>query len=180
MDKTDYLDAAIEALKKLDGLQKQRESIDAEAMKLEQFIIASANMLPDDGKEAILGNLELKQELFRVTEAGLTVAVRSVLKIASGEWLTTTNVRDRLEKMGFDFSTYSTSPLASISTVLRRMPSDDVERKVANDVTMYRLKNPIELKNLSALKDLCLAEPFKPSDNIGSVFAALAGKPKKK
>lgn len=137
MDKLDYLNAATDAIEKLKKLQTQREAIDAEAMKLEQFVVAAANMLPDDGRDVLLKNLELTQELSRIREVGLTDAIRTVLKSAR-EWLSVTTVRDHLIAIGFNFSGYSANPLASVSTVLRRLSLDEVERKTADGIAVYR------------------------------------------
>ena len=139
MDTNDYFEVAIGAMKKLDALRAQRETIDAEVVKLEQFVAATANLLSDEHKNLVLQKLELTQELSRVHERGLTDAVRVILR-STEEWLTTTNIRDRLLNMGFDFSDYSSNPLASVSTVLRRLPSDEVERKSVEGVTVCRWK----------------------------------------
>jgi hypothetical protein len=59
----------------------------------------------------------------------------------AGNWLTATNVRDHLVGLGFDFSGYSTNPLASVSTTLRRMKPEEVETTtVDGGVTAYQWK----------------------------------------
>lgn len=139
MDTSNYFILADDAMNKLEALQRQRESIDAEIMKLEQLVAATANMLPDAERDVLMRKLTLMQELFRLREVGLTDAIRSILKASAGEWMTVATVRDRLIKAGFDFSGYSTNPLASVSTVLRRMPPEEVERTtVDGGVAAYR------------------------------------------
>jgi hypothetical protein len=73
-----------------------------------------------------------------MAEAGLTEAIRSVLKKNYRQWLTVTQVRDRLESAGFDFSSYKSSPLASISTTLKRFKAEDVETAEIDGVAAYR------------------------------------------
>jgi hypothetical protein len=76
------------------------------------------------------------------------------LKAAYGDWLTVTNVRDRLNKAGFDFSTYSSNPLASISAILRRMKPEEIESTVADGgVAAYRWKNTKQLIGVVPLSE---------------------------
>jgi hypothetical protein len=149
MDIADYMAAITDGFSKLDKLYSDRESIDGEIMKTEQFIVAAANMCPDNVRDLTTRRIEVLQELYKVRGEGLTDAIRAVLKAAHGDWMTVTNVRDRMSKAGFDFSSYSSSPLASISAILRRMKSEEVEtRLVDGGVTAYRWKDTSEL-NLS-------------------------------
>ena len=139
MTATDYLSIVRDALEKLKTLNGQREALDIESVKLEQFIIATANLLLESERNLVLATMENLQEVHRLREVGLTDAIRSVLKAAAGEWLTAAHVRDRLISAGFDFSTYTANPLASVSTTLRRIKSDDVETtNVDGGVTAYR------------------------------------------
>jgi hypothetical protein len=139
MDSKHYSALAMDAFAKLEKLQQERESIEAEAMKLEQLIAATANMLPDDTREKVMLRLTTLRELFRRRDVGLTDAIRTILRKAAGDCLTATNVRDRLISFGFDFTDYSTNPLASISTTLRRMKPEEVETTtVDGGVAAYR------------------------------------------
>jgi hypothetical protein len=139
--------AITENFSKLERLYSDRESINGEIMKTEQFIAAAANMLPDNVRDLAIKRITVLQELYRVRDAGLTEAIRAILKTAKGDWLTVTNVRDRLSRAGFDFSSYTASPLASISAILRRMKSEEVETTMVDGgVTAYRWKDGSELK----------------------------------
>jgi hypothetical protein len=139
MTATDYLSIVRDALEKLKTLNGQREALDIESVKLEQFIIATANLLLESERNLVLATMENLQEVHRLREVGLTDAIRSVLKAADGEWLTAAHVRDRLISAGFDFSSYTANPLASVSTTLRRIKSEDVETtNVDGGVTAYR------------------------------------------
>jgi hypothetical protein len=141
MDTATYVGLLSQAFNRLEELQRQRESLDAEIMKLEQFISATANLLPDDQRDLAMRRMETMRELQRVRDSGLTEAIQIVLKSA-GDWLTTAQVRDKLISLGFDFSLYSTNPLSSISTILRRMKSEELETRTTNDgATAYRWKN---------------------------------------
>src|SRR5260370_22883641 len=124
MDDPHFLTLINGAFDKLEELQRDRESIEAETMKIEQLIAAAANMLPDDTRSLVVQRMELLRELSRFRDVGLTEAIRVVLRQGTGDWLTATNVRDRLATLGFDFSAYSTNPLASVSTILRPMKAE--------------------------------------------------------
>jgi len=153
MDDTHYLTLITDSFSKLEKLQRDRESIEAEAMKLEQLIAATANMLPDDTKSIVMLKLTKLRELFRLRDVGLTDAIRTILRQRAGDWLTVTNVRDRLVGLGFDFTGYSTNPLASVSTTLRRMKPDEVETTtVDGGVAAYRWKQPSQAEKFEAMR----------------------------
>lgn len=60
------------------------------------------------------------------TNAGMTDSIREILR-KSPEPLTASEIRDALERLGFDMKSYS-NPLATIHTVLRRLAeADEVE-----------------------------------------------------
>jgi hypothetical protein len=151
-DKSEYIALANAAIERIEKLYEQRETIDAEVMKQEQFASAIANFLPDYERSLVIRRIENIQALQRVRDSGLTDSVRIVLGNAE-DWLTTTQVRDRLLALGFDFSLYSTNPLASVSTTLRRMKPDDVEMKTNQDgITIYRWKDNRTAKKLAAMQ----------------------------
>jgi hypothetical protein len=152
MDESQYLSLIQEAFSKLENLQRRRESIEAEAMKLEQLIAATANMLDDETKNVVMNRLEIHRELSRIRDVGLTDAIRAIVREKAGDWLTVTNVRDRLVSGGFDFAGYSTNPLASISTTLRRMKPEEVETTIIEGVAAYRWKKPSQAEKAEAVR----------------------------
>jgi hypothetical protein len=152
MNSVDYFGLVSQALSRVEELQTQREVIDTEIMKQEQFITATANFLIDEQRDLVLKRLEIIRDLQRVRESSLTESVRFVLGKAD-EWLTTSQVRDRLIALGFDFSLYSTNPLASVSTTLRRMKFEEVETRTTSDgITAYRWKNRKAIAKAAAIK----------------------------
>jgi hypothetical protein len=120
---------------------RQREELDAELLKLRQLINATANMLPDDEK----ADYESQLAALAAQMTGLTEAVRDALKLATadGSYATATQIRDHLVKAGFDFTRYSSNPLASVNTALRRFKPEEVEPgQTESGVTTYRWKLP--------------------------------------
>jgi hypothetical protein len=141
MDNADYFAMVVAALKEVQTLQEQREAVEAEITKQEQLISALSNFLTDEQKAPVLDKLRINQELQRVRELGLTESVRTVLN-ATNEWLTATQVRDKLVDLGFNFSTYTSNPLSSVSTTLRRIRQEEVDFKTNSDgVAIYRWRH---------------------------------------
>jgi hypothetical protein len=136
--RTDYYKLVQKEFDKLEKLQRQRDDLDVEIAKSKQFIAATANMLEDEEREWVLKTVTLIEKVEKIAEAGLTDAIRSVLKRDYRQWLTVTQVRDKLKSAGFDFSGYRSSPLASISTTLKRFKSDDVETAEIDGVAAFR------------------------------------------
>lgn len=147
-----YIALILNAFKKIEELQAKRDKLDAEMVKQEQFISATANFLPDNERDVVMDRMRSGQTLQKIRESGLTDAIRIVLKKAT-ESLTTAQVRDRLIQLGFDFAFYSTNPLASISTTLRRMKDEDVETRITGDgVATYRWIGPLGPSLLQKIK----------------------------
>ncbi len=133
---TDYKKLIDESFEKFMALFEQREGIDAELMKLRQFIYATINMLPDEERQAYNERLDNLAN----NSGGLTDAIKDILKYAvtGGRFVTVSQIRDYLQKLGFDFSGYSSNPLASVNTVIKRMKPNDVETTTIDGVTAYR------------------------------------------
>src|SRR5208337_2582458 len=94
------------------------------------------NMLPDEQRQAYNDRFD---ELTSKS-GGLTEAIEDILKYATseGKYLTVSQVRDHLKKAGFDFSRYTSNPLASVNTVIKRFKPSDVESTTIDGVTAYR------------------------------------------
>jgi uncharacterized ParB-like nuclease family protein len=161
MTDSEYLRLLESSIKKLDALRWQREEIDVEMAKLQQFIQATVNLLPDEATnkyKALLAEMNKETEM---ASAGLTDAIRSILQRRYPAWLSVTNVRDALVAAAFDFSSYKSNPLAAISTTLRRLAkSDDVETTEIDNVNAYRMASTLA--------------------KIDAIVATLTGTPRKK
>jgi len=139
MDDAYYMKILIAELEKLVKLMKQRGAIEVQSAKCEEFISATINMLSEEKRDEFRKTLDAVKEVGKDRDANLTYAIRRILQEATG-YLTVSGVRDRLKEFGFDFSSYTSNPLASISTTLRRMKPEDVEVREAEGITMYRWK----------------------------------------
>ena len=79
-----------------------RQALDLEIAKKKQFIRATMNMLPDEDRAAFDAALDkLSGE-----PLGLTDAIRKALQTEPKKSFTATDVRDKLKRANFDFSSY--------------------------------------------------------------------------
>src|SRR5271165_4630297 len=96
-------------------LVQEKQSLDRRIGKLQQIVIANADMLSDAEKESVL--LALDDAL---PPTGFTQAIRFELRRAGQRGLTPKEMRAALINRGIDLHSQS-NPLASIHTVLKRL-----------------------------------------------------------
>jgi hypothetical protein len=133
----DYTKIADEHLAKLTSLREQKEQIEQDIKATTEMIRAAVNMMPEDDKAKYARDLQQVQ----LKEIGLTGAIRSLLQQNSRVFLAPLEIRDILQQKGFDFSAYTSNPLISIHSILKRFKPSEVEKKLYMDgVTGYRWK----------------------------------------
>jgi hypothetical protein len=137
-----YRQVLEDALYESSILSKERDQIEAKLQRLRHFVYATVNMLPD--AERNVYQAELAALASRV--GNLTDSIRETLKLATqrNSYLTATEVRDHLKNSGFDFSQYTSNPLASVNTILRRFKPSEVETSTRDGVRTYRWVTKIE------------------------------------
>jgi hypothetical protein len=137
----DYQEQLEAIFKRLVEIVRQKSDLDAEATKLTQLLHATANMLPDDERNVIVGKWAALMQAQMHRETTLIDSIRKVLREAGRERLTVAQIRDKLMASGFDFSEYMSNPLASISTTLLRLKEKrEVDSKTVEGVATYRLR----------------------------------------
>lgn len=111
----------------IDGLQQSANGLIVYAETLED---ADGNL-----RQAIA---ELKKDLAaNIFPVKLTDACRYLIG-HSGGWMSAVDVRDALEARGFDFSGYTSNPLSSIHTTLRRLKeADTISERNEGGATVY-------------------------------------------
>lgn len=90
--------------------------------------------------------------------ASLLDAVRNTLRSCYPRRLTSAQVRDELRLAGFDFSSYDSGPLPSVSTTLRRLKeSGEATREDSRGVASYQANLPERslLHNQRAMMGSC-------------------------
>jgi hypothetical protein len=161
MNDANYRDALNDTLRKMVAIREEIERLEITAAKLRQFFFATLNMLPEDEHATYMSIFREANEALKIREASLKDAVYEVLSKGYPKYLTTTEVRDRLQSNGFDFSGYTSNALASVSTTLRRLKPEEVETLDREGVVGFRLRNiptlrAVELgpKKMGKLSDL--------------------------
>jgi len=69
----------------------------------------------------------------------LTECCRDILR-QRNDWMSPVEVRESLLAAGFDFSSYTSNPLSSIHTTLKRMVPDELLTETRDDGQVYRWK----------------------------------------
>jgi hypothetical protein len=69
----------------------------------------------------------------------LSECCRDILR-AKKDWMSPVQVREALLAAGFDFSSYTSNPLSSIHTTLKRMVPHEIEANEGADGQVYRWK----------------------------------------
>jgi hypothetical protein len=141
MTDPEYAKMVWKSIRKLRSLFEHRNETDLEIAKVRQFARATINMLPDEQRRRMERMLALVDNSDTLGRIGLTDAVRNVLEQSPKQWFTVAQVRDALQDAGFDFSSYTSNPLSSVSTTLKRIKSPDIESAEIEGVTAYRSKN---------------------------------------
>jgi hypothetical protein len=142
MTDVDYKKALEDHFIRFGAAVKRRDEAEDEIARLRQLIHATANMLSDEDRVAF----ESRIDALAATMQGLTSAVRDVLKKYArisldkeSSYMTAVQVRDELMHVRrFDFSGYASNPLASISTVLRRLKPTEAKSMQIGGVMAYR------------------------------------------
>lgn len=113
----DHIKAVGELRTELRELIKQRDHIERRMSDVNLALRSVARMIPDEKqREAIVAELEHS----RRKPAGLTEVILTFLGNSPHHVHTANDVREWLDREGFDLSDYS-QPLATISTTLRRL-----------------------------------------------------------
>ena len=122
MADTEYIEALAKHLATWAGLAEKRAQLDAELAKLRQLIHATLNMLSDEERR----KYSVAFESMGAPQLGLTDAICRILETAT-DWMTAVEVRDELVNSGFNFDSYTSNPLASVHTVLKRLFPEKLE-----------------------------------------------------
>ena len=125
-DSIDYYQIFSGLVQRQVELAQRRDEIDAETAKLKQLILATFAMLPENKQAIYQTEIDALEDESGV---GVLSAIKQVFRSHKGEWLTASQVRDRLHEMGFDLTRYRANPMASIVTTLKRMAPAQLKTK---------------------------------------------------
>ncbi|MGA2370429.1 MAG: hypothetical protein ABSG11_07155 [Candidatus Korobacteraceae bacterium] len=135
----DYKQLLYEKFLELGEKIKARDALEFEIAKLNQFVRATLRMLPEKEQE------EFEQYLneLDIRSGGLTDAIKRALQAAPKDaWITGPALRQRLIEAGFDFSQYTSNPLASIYSVAKRFKPTEVKTEMIEGIRSFRWVGP--------------------------------------
>jgi len=141
MTSQDYKAVLVNALERLGQLRQNKSAIEVEMENLRRFVSATIHMLPDAERNEFTAWAREAIGRNEIRELGLTDAIRSILEQQRKRWFTITQIRNSLNLARFDFSGYTSNPLASISATLKRLAPAEVEATEIDGVAAYRWKN---------------------------------------
>jgi hypothetical protein len=130
----DYYATIADSASELVRLDKERKRIEQEAQNHRELIVASIKMLPDDEQDKFL---RILGDAIITRKVRLTDAIREAL--STSDWLTASEVKARVERRGFDFSGFTTNPVSSIYSILRRDKAVDSQTGESG-TAVFRLK----------------------------------------
>src|SRR5262245_21046298 len=132
----DYRKLITSLISEWEDLSRQRDEIDLKLAKVFQLLKAALPMLPEEDRE----RLQEASPRLQSQMMGLTGAIRIILKSSPDKKFSPTMIRDELKRAGWDFSAYTTNPLASIHAILKRFSGEDVEVTHIDGATAYQWK----------------------------------------
>lgn len=150
-------------LKKANDLQQEEKRIRSSIEKVNEMLKASFFLMTEEEQGKLLTVYTAALEQVTKEQIGLTDAIRNVLESNPMEWFHAVKVRESLNQSGFDFSTYTTNPLTSIHTVLKRFKRAEVKtRKGKMGLQEYRWASQVSrqqrlsaaLQKMGKLSDL--------------------------
>ena len=137
-----FVEGLARSIERFKALGEQRKQTEGEMAKMRQYMSATLDLLDGDLREAWESIVDsIVEGSDAIASSTLTEAIKRTLNVNFPDWLTVANVRDQLVASGFDFSSYKSNELASVSTTLRRM-KDETEVRQTNGTNEYRLAPP--------------------------------------
>jgi hypothetical protein len=121
MTPSEYEQLLAKSVQRFRDLYEQRQAIEVELIKLRQFIDATMVMVGQKERERWEAEMEELVGKMVASSASLADSIRRVFDDHPNYGFTASTIREMLLKAGFDFSSYTSNPLSSISTTLRRM-----------------------------------------------------------
>jgi len=131
----EYLRIFQDHLTKLRRLALQQLETRNEIEKVIHMLSATYSMLSENDQKAVSDAFKTVVRLTEGQERGLTEAIKSVLQSNPKGWFNAIEVRDQLQESGFDFSGYTSNPLSSVHSVLKRFKQTEVKTRIGIDAS---------------------------------------------
>jgi ABC-type transporter Mla subunit MlaD len=132
-------------------LNSRAEEIDRKLQAIQQTLqglslYSTAQEAPTELTKKTLLNLQsIAEQMSRSfaqigatdTPKTLSECCRDILR-KKGDWMSAVQVREALNAAGFDFSSYTSNPLSSIHTTLKRLAQDELQTTTRAEGQVYR------------------------------------------
>jgi len=143
---SEYEDIFLSHLRKMNGLRVEEARIRTELDKVTEMLRVSFSLMTEEEQSRLLSAFTSVMETVANQELGLTEAIRTILQSSTNEWFGSVKMKDRLVQAGFDFSGYTSNPLSSVNTVLKRFKRTVVKaRKDKLGFKEYRWTGPAKM-----------------------------------
>lgn len=109
-----YADEVLDAGNILVQMLREKEDHEVRIARQKQKVAALAELCHDS---------EFADQTLDLDLGSISDAVRTVMRSSRKEWLNTSEIKSRLEELGFPIHRYK-APVATIGTVLKRMADD--------------------------------------------------------
>jgi hypothetical protein len=140
---TEYAAIFEQHLKKIIDLRAEQRRINTDMEKATEMLKASFANMSNEERMKFVDTFDAALEQMAKREVGLTEAIRTVLQSNPKGWFNALKVRAGLKDSGFDFTGYTSDPLASIHAVLKRFKRTEVKvRKDGAGLKEYRWIGP--------------------------------------
>lgn len=133
-----FVDGLLKSIERFQFLAEQNKRNTGEMLRLRQYMTATVNLLNEEGREVWETLVDSVLEEADASVATLTEAIKKILQINYPDFMSVAKVRDELVATGFDFSSYKSNELASVSTTMRRI-QPELETRDNAGTAEYRL-----------------------------------------
>lgn len=145
MENKPYREAYEAAASELEGLIKEQERIESRILSLRKSMNALAQLITEhEGKDKNFMDYA-HAHLRELVDTSITADIKRIMT-ASGEVLTTSDVRDEMNKLGGSMAEQS-NPLATINAILNRLHEQGFVRETVKDgrKAWQRIPSPARL-----------------------------------
>lgn len=168
----DFLQMLRQLLVERESWNGKHEEAKRQMLRLDALILAMEKMLPPEQRTQ--GKLLLVQLEHR--PPGLSMGIRLCLSDPRHGWLTPVDIRNYLFEIRFGLENYTSNPLTSIHTTLKRMVPEEVEvKELPSGGKAYRLKRGTALQE-GRVQGVALRDMLELRDKMEAVFPTVSPK----
>jgi len=147
-----YWEAYEAAASELEALIKEQERIEGRILSLRKSMNALAQLISEHGGKKDEDHLQARMR--EIVDTSLTEDIRKIMT-ASGQALTTSDVREELNKLGGSLAE-SSNPLATVNAILNRLEEQGFVSETVKDGRKAWRRKPRTISEHMGLADAIL------------------------